>query len=72
MRKKYKLLNRNGMIYLLRWVEKGVLFGPQWESMVCFDNCGDNMDRCKRIIRLMNECEHINSQEYDGERNPKN
>ena len=68
MKKQYKLLNKNGTIYLLRWAVKGGLFGPRWESLACFDNRNGNIERRKTIVRLMNECDkHTNSQEYDRE-----
>ena len=68
MKKQYKLLNKNGTIYLLRWAVNGVLFGPRWESIAGFGNPNGNIERCKTIVRLMNECDkHTNSQEYDRE-----
>lgn len=61
MKKRFKLRKQSGKIIILRWQCEGVLFGPQWESICAFDNINNNMDRCKTIIQLMNECdEHTN------------
>ncbi len=70
MKKRYKHLERNGKIYILHWESEGRLFGPAWDCVATFDNKDTNLERCKSIIRLMNECdkhtEHFND---DGKRN---
>ncbi len=62
MKKRFKLRKQSGKITILRWQSEGVLFGPQWEGITTFDNAENNLERCKAIIRLMNECdEHTNT-----------
>ena len=61
MKKRYKLLKSNGSIHILRWASRGVLFGPQWEAIATFDNRDNNIERCKQIVQIMNECDkHTN------------
>lgn len=61
MKKRFKLRKKSGKIFILRWQSEGVLFGPQWEGIITFDNVDNNIDRCKAIVRLMNECDqHTN------------
>lgn len=57
MKKRYKLLDKQGKLRILRWATDGKLFGPDWECMATFDKRNDNMERCKTIIKLMNECD---------------
>lgn len=57
MKKRYKLLAKFGKIHILRWVTDGVLFGPGWESVATFNDVGSNLERCKKLIRIMNECD---------------
>lgn len=58
MKKRFKLRAQGGKILILRWQSEGVLFGPQWEGITAFDNNDNNLERCKAIIRLMNECDN--------------
>ena len=69
MKKRYKLLKSGKCVFILRWVADGKLFGPDWEESGRFDNNAGNIERCKAIIRLMNECDrHTNHpNENDGE-----
>lgn len=57
MKKRFKLLNRSGKVYILHWSADGKLFGPDWGSVATFDDKDSNLERCKTIIRLMNECD---------------
>ena len=57
MKKRYKVLAKSGSIFILHWVTDGVLFGPEWSSIAKFANNASNLERCKNIIRLMNECD---------------
>ncbi len=74
MKKRFKLLNdKRGRILLLKWETDGVLFGPDWGCIAAFDNTDNNLERCKTIIRLMNECDkHTDHPNNDRTRNPKN
>lgn len=66
MKKRFKLLNRDCKIHILHWKSDGVLFGPQWESIISFDDRDNNLDRCKSIIRMLNECDrHTNHTNED-------
>lgn len=70
MKKRYKLLEKNGKVHILHWVTDGVLFGPDWESIATFDKQDSNLERCKTIIRLMNECDkHTDHPNDDRTRN---
>lgn len=70
MKKRFKMLNRANKIYILRWTVDGKLFGPDWEEIATFDNQASNVERCKTIIRLLNECDkHTNHPDYDSRRN---
>lgn len=60
MKKRFDLLNRAGKVYIMRWTVDGKLFGPDWEAIATFDNTPSNLERCKSIIRLMNECDKQN------------
>jgi hypothetical protein len=42
MKKRYKLLEKNGKVHILHWVTDGVLFGPDWESIATFDKQDSN------------------------------
>lgn len=66
MKKKYKMLVRNGRIHILHWSGAGKIFGPEWESIAMFDDKDCNLERCRKIIKNMNECDmHTNRQEDD-------
>lgn len=70
MKKRYKILNRSGTIHILHWVVDGKLFGPGWETVATFGDTASNIERCKTIIRLMNECDkHTERLEDDRRRN---
>ncbi|WP_304647417.1 hypothetical protein [uncultured Duncaniella sp.] len=70
MKKRFKLIDRHGKVNILQWVTDGVLFGPNWESMASFDSNKSNLERCKTIIRLMNECDkHTDHPNDDRTRN---
>ena len=72
MKKRYKLLVKNGKVHILHWETDGVLFGPDWECIAVFDDIDSNIERCQRIIRIMNECDkHKDNSENDGKRNFK-
>lgn len=72
MKKRFKLLNRYGKVHILRWSADGRLFGPDWESVVAFDDNDSNRERCKTIIRLMNECDkHTDRHNNDRTRDNK-
>lgn len=69
MKKRFKLLNRVGKILILHWSSDGKLFGPDWEAIAAFDDKDSNIERCRTIIRLMNECDkHTNHVEDDRKR----
>lgn len=57
MKKRYKLLEKTAHIYILYWETEGVLFGPEWKIIAKFTKCDSNLERCKSVIRLMNECD---------------
>ncbi|TGG34961.1 hypothetical protein [Duncaniella freteri] len=57
MKKRFKLLNRSGKVHILHWAADGKLFGPDWEAVATFDDKDSNLERCKTIIWLMNECD---------------
>lgn len=65
MKKRFKLLEKGGRIFLLHWTTDGVLFGPDWERIATFSSDIANMDRCKEIIRLMNECDRHTERSED-------
>lgn len=66
MRKRYKLLVKNGKVHILHWESDGKLFGPEYDCIASFDHKTANVDRCKSIVRLMNECErHTNHQDNE-------
>ncbi len=68
MKKRFKLLRRGCRIYILRWVSEGKLFGADWEVIGRFHNDSDNFNRCRQIIRLMNQCDmHTNHHDDDRE-----
>jgi len=70
MKKRFNLLNRSGKVHILHWSADGRLFGPDWETVAAFDDEDLNMERCKTIIRLLNECDkHTNHHNNDRERN---
>ncbi len=55
--KNFKRTERNGKIHIVHRETDGVLFGPCWATIATFDNKDDNLERCKTIVRLMNECD---------------
>ena len=64
MSKRFKRKLANGKIHLLRWVEQGRLFGPDWDTVATFDSNKENRERSKTIIQLLNQCsEHTNHPE---------
>lgn len=65
MKKRYKLLTKTDSIFILHWVTEGVLFGPEWLSIAKFANNAPNLDRCKQIIRLMNDCDKTSNENKD-------
>ncbi len=70
MKKRFKLLNRVGKIYILHWTVDGKLFGADWEAVAVFEDNDSNRERCKAIIRLMNECDrHTDPSDNDNKRN---
>lgn len=62
MKKRFKLLIRNGKILMLKWEADGKLFGSDWDCIAAFDNVDTNLERVKTIIRLMNECDKHSEQ----------
>lgn len=68
MKKRYKLLVRSGKVHILHWVTDGALFGPDWESVATFDDVDSNLERCKRIIQIMNECDKYTKDHPDNDR----
>lgn len=60
MKKRFKLLEKTEHVYILRWETDGMLFGPEWVIVAKFPINGPNIERCKQIIRLMNECDRQN------------
>lgn len=56
MKRRFKSLVKKDRIYIVRWQMSGALFGPQWEIVADFENNKANKDRCRDIIKLMNEC----------------
>lgn len=70
MKKRYKMLCRSGKVLILHWETDGKLFGPDWEVIAKFDDNDQNQQRCKTIIRLMNECDkHTDHPNDDRTRN---
>lgn len=57
MKKRYKLLEKASHIYILHWETEGLLFGPEWKIAAKFARCDSNLERCKEVVRLMNECD---------------
>lgn len=73
MKKRFKLLHRNGKIHILKWETDGKLFGPEWECIATFDNVHSNQERVKAIIQLMNLCDkHSEINNNDRARTTKN
>ncbi len=69
MKKNYKRTENQGKIHILHWETDGVLFGPCWASIAVFENTHKNLERCKTIVRLMNECDkHTDHPDNDRER----
>lgn len=56
MKKRFKMIKRNGRVYLLQWVSEGKLFGPGWEQMTSFGE--HHAQECKQIIKLLNQCDN--------------
>lgn len=72
MKKRFKLLNQNGKVLILKWVDDGKLFGSDWDCIAMFENVDANQERVKAIIRLMNECDkHTDHPNNDRTRNNK-
>ena len=70
MKKRYKWLEKNGKLYILHWSAEGRLFGADWDSVAGFEANPENRERCKTIIRLMNECDkHLTLRDDDREGN---
>ena len=59
MKKRFKFAVKVGKVYILRWQSDGTLFGAQWEAISFFDEAPGNRERCRKIVRLMNECDQI-------------
>lgn len=57
MKKRYKLLERKEHVYILHWQTDGMLFGPEWGVIAKFSKNEANLERCREIIRLMNDCD---------------
>ena len=69
MKKSFKRIENGDKIHILHWETDGVLFGPCWSSIALFDNTMENLERCKTIVKLMNQCDmHTNRPDYDRER----
>ena len=56
MKKRFKMMKKNGKVYLLQWVAEGKLFGPGWDMITSFGE--QHAERCKQIIKLLNECDN--------------
>ena len=69
MKKRFKIISEGGRIYILKWVENSMLFGPNWQSIANFKNNTLNRQRCKTIIKLLNECETQSHLDNDRKRN---
>lgn len=65
MKKRYKMLVRGEMIYILRWETDGKLFGADWDVSAKFLNTPDNLAMCRQIIKLMNKCDIQNHHRKD-------
>lgn len=57
MKKRYKLLEKKDYVYILHWETDGMLFGPEWVIVAKFPGNEPNIERCRQIVRLMNECD---------------
>lgn len=56
----------HGKIYLLSWSVHSRLFGPDWETMATFDDNPLNRQRCRSIIRMLNDCStNTNASKHD-------
>lgn len=53
--KPYRLVV-NGSNTHIQEHKKGMLFGPEWETIISFIGC---RNRCKQIVDLLNECDTI-------------
>lgn len=53
--KHFKLLQRNGRVYILKYSIG--LFGSQYEPIASFEGQPKNVDRCKQIVKLLNQCD---------------
>lgn len=69
MKKRFKLLTDRGRVHILKWVVDGKLFGPDWDSIANFEDNTLNKQRCKTIIKLLNECDTQNHLDNDRKRN---
>ena len=56
MKKRFKMIKKNGKVYLLQWVTEGKLFGPDWDLIASFGE--QHIERCKQIVKLLNECDN--------------
>lgn len=54
MRKHFKWLVRNGRVLLLHRTVG--FFGEQWETFGNFDDKDGNAERCKEIVKQLNQC----------------
>jgi hypothetical protein len=52
--KAFKMVRRNGNIYILKYSVG--LFGVQYESISQFTDKLDNVNLCKQIVKLLNQC----------------
>ena len=58
MKKRYRHIERGDKIGILFWNTDGVLFGSGWETIAQFHRTEANLDRCKMIVKLMNDCDY--------------
>lgn len=57
MRKRFKMLAKSGKLYILRWTVESKVFDPDWDAIADFVENEFNRERCKKIVKLMNECD---------------
>lgn len=65
MKKEFKYRYDTHHIYIQSWVTEGLLFGPSWMTLASFDNIPENMERCKKIVKMLNECRKTSIQLID-------
>lgn len=51
------MLAKSGKLYILRWTVESKVFGPGWDTIADFVENEFNRERCKKIVKLMNECD---------------